>query len=1122
MPPVTSKAAFISYVKAIRKAHGKGTPENTYLPLLKELLDGLLSEYEVITHPSKDDDGLPDFALREKDGAENIALGEAEALDNLLAKNAHGLKQAQRYAKQAPTLLTNFHEFVVLDGATELGRYTIPHAELTGEAKPAALAESHLENLAGLLNVWASARGSLSRPQKIAGLLAYYARQALHNLEGQDDDALTPLRKAMEDALGTSFSLPKLEKGKRSADQQRRDEAKWAEKQAELNHFFRSSLVQALFYGLFAGWVTAARAGKGGQITRENIADDLHIPVITLLLDEVNTSRKLTKLDLRAPVDRAVDLLRRVDAEPFLQSFQNGEAVTYFYEPFLEAFDRDLKKDLGIWYTPHEIIRYQIGHVHKLLQTHLNIPLGLLDPNVTILDPATGTGGYLLELGRFLQTELKKEGKGRVGARLKEAFQQRIFGFELLPAPFAIAHLQLALLLAEAGAPLGQSASGDDERVNVLLTNSLNGWEPNPDKPKTLYPELAEEQELTEGVKQARRIMVMIGNPPYARFADMPDNPEQLALIAPYKACLRESWGVKKQLLDDLYIRFLRLAEWRVAEHGQEGIVSFVTNHSYLTGISHPVMRQHLLSRFDHIYIDDLHGNQRAHKSGDGSVFTTDTSGGIRVGVAVGTFVKLKESPTDALAQVHYRGYRGSGASKRAALLEEKQPYAPTFKPSRAHRYILKPLQGEDAYWDWPSTNELFPVSFSGINTNRDEALVHFASETLEAQMLDYYSATKSDANLSREYPALMRPAARYEPNEVRRRLLKESEYSEKNLTSYEYRPFDFRYLYWEPVGKLLNEKRPDYKTQFQRGSTYLVLTQQAERGGDFDRVSMATQPIDLHYLRPDADAFPLRLRFKQFASDTEYQYLPNVADFYDDLAGAGVLKIPVPKAGSTCEPMPKPAPVLARYGVVRDEKGQPNALAWELAEQVFYHTLAVLSAPAYRKEHAEYLAEDWPRVPMPQTREVLARGAEMGRKVAALLDPQVHPALPSNVGRLVQAGTDIEAPQNSLTIGQKPRYDEAREVYVLSATLELAGVSPQVWAYTLGGYAVLKNWVDYRKGRTLTLDEADWLEGIVRRVTALLDLETELDAVYSETKQDATAQMEITAHLLAADSNLA
>ena len=192
---------------------------------------------------------------------------------------------------------------------------------------------------------------------------------------------------------------------------------------------------------------------------------------------------------------------------------------------------------------------------------------------------------------------------------------------------------------------------------------------------------------------------------------------------------------------------------------------------------------------------------------------------------------------------------------------------------------------------------------------------------------------------------------------------------------------------------------------------------------------------------------------------------------------------------------------MLARYGAVRGTDGKPNALAWELAEQVFYHALAVLSAPSYRAEHAEYLAEDWPRVPLPGTRAVLAQGAELGRRVAALLDPQAQPDVPRSVGRLVTPGTDMEAPEAELNIGVKPRYDAGREVYVLSDTLELAGVSEAVWGFTLGGYPVLKNWVEYRKGRKLTLDEADWLESIVRRVQGLLNLGPELDAGYTAAK---------------------
>ena len=258
-----------------------------------------------------------------------------------------------------------------------------------------------------------------------------------------------------------------------------------------------------------------------------------------------------------------------------------------------------------------------------------------------------------------------------------------------------------------------------------------------------------------------------------------------------------------------------------------------------------------------------------------------------------------------------------------------------------------------------------------------------------------------------------------------------------------------------------------------------------------------------MHYLRPDADAFPLRLRFREFASDNDYQYLPNIADFYSDLGRAGILKIPTPKAGSTCEPILKPQPVLEQYGVVRGEKGEPTSLAWELTEEVFYHSLAMLSAPTYRTEHAEYLAEDWPRIPMPQTRTDLQSSAMLGRRIAVLLDPQSQLGDSRRAGRLIRAGTTQEAQESDLQIGQKPNYDSEREVYVLSENLELINVPADVWAYTLGGYPVLRKWVEARKGRVLTLDDADWLESIVGRITGLLALNEQLNCIYLNVKSN-------------------
>lgn len=327
----------------------------------------------------------------------------------------------------------------------------------------------------------------------------------------------------------------------------------------------------------------------------------------------------------------------------------------------MQKFDGQLRKELGVWYTPREIVRYQVERTHELLQNELGIDKGLLDERVVILDPATGTGSYLVEIGRFLLE--KHAGNPFAGRLVKEAFKNRIYGFELLPAPFVIAHLQLGLLLERANAPLKQG-----ERVGVYLTNSLLNWKVEANPAEVLYPELKKEREAADSVKQQQEILVFIGNPPYNRFAVVGKD-DQKELVAPYKKCLPQTWGVRRETLDDLYIRFIRLAEQQIAEtKSKEGVISYITNRSYLTGLSHPVMRQHLVENFDSIYIDDLHGTQRANRSDDGSVFTTDSASGIRVGVAIAHFVKKKEL-TAGSTQVSYREYRsGTGKEKRAAL----------------------------------------------------------------------------------------------------------------------------------------------------------------------------------------------------------------------------------------------------------------------------------------------------------------------------------------------------------------------------------------------------------------------------------------------------------------------
>jgi predicted helicase len=213
-----------------------------------------------------------------------------------------------------------------------------------------------------------------------------------------------------------------------------------------------------------------------------------------------------------------------VDRTAFFARFEEADAVCYFYEPSLAAFDPDLRKDLGVWYTPREIVRYMVERVDQVLRSELGLADGLADPSVWVLDPCCGTGAYLVEVLACIGRTLRAKGEDALMAEdLKQAAMTRIAGFEIMPAPYVIAHWQVGHALRAAGAPLGP-----DERAAVYLTNALTGWAaPHEDGAagaaqtgiRFTYPPLADERDEAAKVKQARPILVVLGNPPYNAFA---------------------------------------------------------------------------------------------------------------------------------------------------------------------------------------------------------------------------------------------------------------------------------------------------------------------------------------------------------------------------------------------------------------------------------------------------------------------------------------------------------------------------------------------------------------------------------------------------------------------------
>jgi hypothetical protein len=504
-------------------------------------------------------------------------------------------------------------------------------------------------DVAALVETAATRYAPIAEPESLARILARLARKAKADLPEEFSFAVRGLLDDFAKALGLTYEGE------------------------EGDAFLRSSLIQTAFYGLFAGWTLWHHSGAQRAFRWEDLSEYLKIPFLAQLFYEFQHPVRLKDLGLRKHLDLATETLGRVDTGLFFSKFQveagaHVGAITYFYEPFLESFDPDLRKELGVWYTPAEIVRYQVRRVDQLLRSELGCDRGFADKKVVVLDPCCGTGAYLMEVMSCIEEQLRSEGTEAIlGQALMDAARNRVIGFEILTAPFVIAQLQMYLRLTAHGAEPDETS-----RPSIFLTNALTGWS-GPEQLKLNFPELQQEHDAAQQVKREAKIIVIIGNPPYNRFAGVPVT-EEADLIDTYKGITRNQagkavgpsklytdWGIRKQLLDDLYIRFIRLAQRCIGEKAEHGIVSFISNSSYLTGRSHPIMRESLLSEFSTIWIDNLHGNRLASERtpwGDSceTIFNVQGGGsGIKVGTCISTFIKTAQAPESARAVVRVR-----------------------------------------------------------------------------------------------------------------------------------------------------------------------------------------------------------------------------------------------------------------------------------------------------------------------------------------------------------------------------------------------------------------------------------------------------------------------------------
>ena len=1106
---------YFADLQRIRASGGATGERSVYTPianLLNAVGGALKPKVFCIGELADQGAGHPDFGLyaarqvqkgRPREGqTPECGVVEVKSADADAGLTAAGSQVGRYRARYRVVLVTNLREFVLVgegpaDHPARLETFRLAADEADFDRRletPRAFARQIGTSLGEYLGRALSHRAAIAEPKDLARLLASYARDGLSRVEAAGDaPALAAVRTALEESLGVRFE------GDRGA------------------RFFRSTLVQTLFYGVFSAWVLWARQAPppSGQFNWREAVWHLRAPVLRALFQQLSDPGRMQPLGLVEVLDWTAAALDRVDRPEFFAKFSEGEAVPYFYEPFLEAFDPELRKQLGVWYTPAEVVRYMVARVDKALEEDLGVAGGLAADNVYVLDPCCGTGAYLAEVLRRIAANLERGGQGALtGARVKQAATERVFGFEIMPAPFVVAHLQVGLTLRALGAPLTEEG---DERAGVYLTNALTGWEPHTTKPLP-FPELEDERDRAARVKQATPILVILGNPPYNGFAGMAVH-EERELSDAYRVTKRvrppEGRG-----LNDLYVRFFRMAERRIVEKTGCGVVCFISNYSWLDGLSYTGMRERYLDAFDAIRIDCLNGDK--YKTGktapdggpDPSIFSTpEDPVGIQVGTAIATMVRKSDH-----APVSEIGFRHLwGQSKRDTLTKTDHAapltiYDPV-EPALGLGLPFAPTAVSPGWFAWPELPELFPARFHGVLTNRDALLVDTDLDRLKSRITSYFDASLSYEGIARRYPNAMKDTAQGSARATRDVLLARGGPAESGFVRFTYRPFDNRWLYWEPDG-LLDRPRAEYRPHVFEGNLWLSAAQHLRQGAAEPQVCFTEHLGSHHLIERGANLFPAWL--------------------LDD--GLAAVESGPERRANLSAPARR---YLERLGAS--------------VEDLFYHVLAVLHDPAYREANADALRLGWPRIPLPgwpgspaderpndasadaRAADALAASAARGRELAKLLDPETPVqgvtrgplevpaaviAVPTTIdgtymlgddfavtagwghagqgravmpgqGRLIERGYSDDE-RAAIADAAPALGDTTADVY-LNGRAFWRNVPTAVWRYRLGGYQVLKKWLSYRErdiiGRALRPDEIAAFSETARRIAAILSL---------------------------------
>lgn len=1031
-----------AYIKRIDQLyHTNEATEHSYRSALEDLMRNCTGYKNIINEQKHINCGAPDLTINSN---KDIPLAYIEA-KNIDGGDLDGRKknkeQFDRYKAALHTIIfTDYIDFHLYEDGkfvkkAELAYSDNGHIYLNEDAIPhfKSIIE-HLKNLQPQ---------TISSPSKLATLMANKAKMIAE-----------AVRLDLKNDKEKKGSLHKQLEAFKNILDKTLDEQKFADLYA-----------QTVAYGLFA----ARLHSKTPNFTLEQASKLIPqtIPFLRALFQQ------LAGYDLKDSIEWIVDDLVAVftatDVEKLRKNItremEKRDPMIHFYEEFLGEYDPAAKKKYGVYYTPKPVVEFIVGAVDDILKTDFGIEQGLADKSkvsvpikevkegesvatttiqqrhrVQILDPATGTGTFLAEV----VSRIKEQQQDGIWPKyVDEHLIPRIHGFEYMIAPYTIAHLKLDMLINWWEDKL--LTQEHNERVNIYLTNALTQTDLI-DRKSSIAAAIAEEANEANDIKHNARVMVMLGNPPYSVSSSNKGKEFEWidGLLKDYKKNLNE----KKINLDDDYIKFIRLGQYFI-EHTGEGVLAYISNNSFLDGVTHRQMRRELMRCFDDIYILNLHGNwRRKETSPDGSddVNVFD----IRQGVSINIFVKKADSEREQ-AIIHYCDIYGSRKDKYAFLTEHRLADVKwqTLSPQEPYLFFVpKDFSLKDEYDKGFKIDELLKLYNSGVKTDRDSLFYDFDRTALE-QRIQKLLSRDFDKAFIEKYRVV--DSSSYRLNE----RIKHSAYSQQKIIKCMYRTLDSMFLYYDD--KLIS--RPAYKVMQHLQNRYnlsLIVCRQLSTF-DFQHIFCTNSISDICSLSAQTKecsyVFPLYMYPKPIYGEEQPRQIN-----LDEVIWRRIENWV--KYGQ----VNKPLTANEQSGLLGfdSEPEEPHFLT---PEDIFDYIYGVLHSPNYREKYKEFLKVDFPRIPYPKNKEYFDHYKDCGHQLRELhlmrQVPPVQTTLSSGSGEVTRA-----------------QWDNGK-VYI-NDTQYFDNVPAEAWNMYIGGYQPAQKWLKDRKGRTLNTDEMEHYEKII------------------------------------------